>query len=85
MNWNYRVIEFTKSNGNKYRAIHEVFYTEYKTAKILTGYGEDPAVVIEDSNDPIEMFRILTMMSQALLRDILKAEVFEVVKKKEVK
>jgi hypothetical protein len=74
MSWNYRVIEFTEPDGNKVRAIHEVFYTDYPEAKILTGYSESPAAVLDDSDDPTILFKILIRMSEALLLDVIPAE-----------
>jgi hypothetical protein len=78
MGWNYRVIEFTEPDGSKVRAIHEVFYTDYPESRILTGYSENPAVVLDDSDDPTVMFKILTRMSQALLLDVIQASDLEV-------
>lgn len=76
--WNYRVIEFTEPDGNKFRAIHEVFYTDYKEGgSILTSYSENPAVVLDDSDDPTAMSKILVIMSQALLYDVIPAERLE--------
>lgn len=77
MSWNYRVIEFTEPDGSKVRAIHEVFYTDYDGASILTGYSERPAVVLDDSDDPTVMFKILARMSQALLFDAIPADTLD--------
>lgn len=78
MSFNYRVIEFTESDGKTVRAIHEVFYTDSGDgAKILTSYSKNPAVVLDDSDDPTVMFKILIRMSQALLRDVIPADSFE--------
>lgn len=77
MSWNYRVIEFTEPDGNKVRAIHEVFYTDGDEGRILSGYAENPAVVLDDSDDPTVMFKILARMSQALLFDTILAESLE--------
>ncbi len=77
MSFNYRVIEFTEPDGKKVRAIHEVFYTNYPQAKILTSYAENPAVVLTDSDDPAAMFKILAMMSQALMSDVIPVEFFD--------
>ena len=75
MSWNYRVIEFTEPDGSKVRAIHEVFYTDYKEGgSILTSYSENPAVALDDSDDPTVMFKIIIRMSQALLYDVISAE-----------
>lgn len=75
MSWNYRVIEFTEPNGKKVRAIHEVFYTDYpEGGSILASYSENPAVVLDDSDDPTVMFKILIRMSQALLKDVISAD-----------
>ncbi len=75
MSWNYRVIEFTEPDGKKVRAIHEVFYTDYdEGGSFLTSYSENPAVVLDDSNDPTVMFKILARMSQALLYDVISAD-----------
>lgn len=78
MSFNYRVIEFTDPDGNKVRAIHEVFYTDYKEGgSILTDYSENPAVVLDDSDDPTVMFKILTRMANALLFDVILADGLE--------
>lgn len=73
MNWNYRVIEFTETDDNKVRAIHEVFYE----GGVLTSYAENPAVILDDSDDPTAMFKILIRMSKALLLDVISAESLE--------
>ncbi len=74
MSFNYRVIEFVEPDGSKVRAIHEVFYTDYKDrGSILASYSENPAVVLDNSDDPIVMFKILARMSQALLKDVISA------------
>lgn len=84
MSFNYRVIEFTKPDGKKVRAIHEVFYTDYKEGGcILTSYSENPAVVLDDSDDPTVLFKILIRMSEALLLDVIPADFFEEDVKKE--
>lgn len=76
--WNYRVIEFTDLGGKKIRAIHEVFYTDYKEGgRVLTSYSESPAVVLDDSDDPTVMFKMLARMSQALLCNVIPADFFE--------
>jgi hypothetical protein len=77
MSWNYRVIEFTDPDGNKVRAIHEVFYTDCGGGSILTSYAENPAVVLDDSDDPTVMFKILAQMSQALFYDVISSESLE--------
>lgn len=78
MSWYYRVIEFTEPDGSKVRAIHEVFYTDYKEGgRILTHYSENPAIVLDDSDDPTVMFKILARMSQALLLAVIPADTLE--------
>lgn len=75
MSWNYRVIETTEPDGTKCRAIHEVYYTRYKKGgSFLTGYSEKPAVVLDDSDDPTAMFKILIMMGKGLCMPVLIAK-----------
>lgn len=77
MSWDYRIIEFTEPDGNKVRAIHEVFYTDYDEGRILSSYAENPAVILDDSDDPAAMFKILARISQALLFDVIPADSLE--------
>lgn len=46
--WEYRVIEFVDPSDGPWRAVHEV----YRDANgRLTGYAENPAVIMWDSDD----------------------------------
>ena len=67
--WNYRVIEFVSSDGEPWRSIHEVHYSDDGSTR---AYGEEPASVTWDTSEGDEAaLRILDRMTQALTKPIL--------------
>lgn len=71
--WNYRVIEFASPDGDPWRAIHEVHYTDGQP----TSYSESPAAIgwtLSDGDGAPG--RIIDRIREALLKPVLQAHDF---------
>lgn len=76
MYWNYRIIETTYQNGEKERAIHEVYYNDNGK---LDAYCEQPSSIVWSNfdNDNEEGLDTISHLMEAFNKPILTLEDFK--------
>lgn len=76
MSWNYRVIEFVTGDGDKWSAIHEVYYDDGTDKP--RAYGADPAAVVcGEPSGGDHLAWTLDRMREALDKPTLTVDDFE--------